>query len=1229
MAGSFNPETNGLDMNNLIEALQTIMDAAQGLRNFNNEVSDSTRKVSNQGKAAQDFAKGLAKEAMTLGKEMDRTTRELKRVNDALPHIVKNTMSTVEKNFAFTSQELNRNFKLDKWMNPVFNEYRILQKKSVKEFEEQLEDIETALASVADEVERASLKYQKDLIEERKENVKNKSEWQLMASDNAEYWKKQSIKAGKKVLGDLYNFAKSKINSAVSSYASTMQSTYTTIQSYNNYTEKQYNQMFKRLQKSIDDAGLNNIININELQQQYTGAIQGGLTGKNAETNAYYAQIAKQAGVTFDWNDSNWLKTFSRMSKQGNDMEKLSQDIIVATENMMEAAGNGFAFTNGQINSMVDSLNQLQGSLNLTDEAYIAAYKSFGTAGSMLNEWGIDATKIYADITEYATKGITSGATAKLLNMGGLTQAEAERKIEAGETDDIVIKYLTELQNRYDKTTGEFVNVASSALNESLSTEEIQAYQEYVKYLSDNNLTVEEEFKRIYDYDKWAYDKMIESLENSETGQDKIQNKLDNIFDEIGKFTAMHPILTQIAQSVMTVAEMAVIGYFMGGTDSTGGRTIQTLLNKIFRRGGSGGAAGPQAYNGQPLMNMGGAGGGTSSSVVGGAAKTGFAKLFTNGAQGLGAGKAGSLASKITSSKIGSTIFSTGGKALGVAGSLISMGIDGYQGYQEDGWAGAARGAITGSGKKAETGWDVAKGAGSGALKGAGIGMVFGPWGAAIGAAVGAAAGLAITLTDLNDEEAKYQRKVEAAQTHLSNLATSVSELSNATAKFESEVKKTDDIKNFSNTLSVGQEPAAELLSAFPELTVYLDKNGKATSKYIDELQRSIELQNELNEIEYNKVLKEKSNDIYGTSSSYKTVVADFEKSEKEYNKVSKNKELRDKFENDVKNTKGTIYRDAKGDLYVGATFDESTGTYSGGTKYTEQQLLDAYGVSSKDTGSGSITKDMLHSDITKGKITANYDSIQYDPDTKTYSTWASESTGNVIYLGEDGIAHVGLDKQNKIITDHNNKKRKLGEYYATLKANAISWNDAFNKKGLNNISTGAEFVNIANDVWDIYKYPIGEETQGSFVNVLWNYNYALKQMLDNDYDTIDNMKKSFIAPSKLLKLLNDSDPSVDNVNFATAFAVGTTGDSTIPYDNYLAYLHKGEQVRTAAEVAVERAEQHVASSNAIGQLNSAVMQQTNTIISLLTQILSVTTSLAGRVGAKPAQSYDYSPVSI
>lgn len=1208
MAGSFNPDTSGLDMNNLIEALQTIMDAAQGLRNFNNEVSDSTRKVTDNKRAAQDLFRGFAKETTAAGREMERTTRELKRINDALPDIIKNTMSTIEKNFAFTSQELNRDFRLDKWMNPIFNEYRILQKKSIKEFEDQLDDIESALSSVTDEVERASLKYQKDLIEERKENVKNKNEWQLMASDNAEYWRTQSIKAGKKVLTDLYNFAKSKINSAVSSYASTMQSTYTTIQSYNNYTEKQYNQMFKRLQKSIDDAGLNNIININELQQQYTGAIQGGLTGKNAETNAYYAQIAKQAGVTFDWNDSNWLKTFSRMSKQGNDMEKLSQDIIVATENMMEAAGNGFAFTNGQINSMVDNLNQLQGSLNLTDEAYIAAYKSFGTAGSMLNEWGIDATKIYADITEYATKGITSGATAKLLNMGGLTQAEAERKIEAGETDDIVIKYLTELQNRYDKTTGEFVNVASSALNESLSTEEIQAYQEYVKYLSDNNLTVEEEFARIYDYDKWAYDKMIESLENSETGQDKMQNTLDNIFDEIGKFTAMHPILTQIAQSVMTVAEMAVIGYFMGGTNSTGGRTIQTLLNKIFRRGGSGGAAGSQMYNGQPLMNTGGAGGDAGSSVVGGAAKTGFSKLFTNGAQGLGAGKAGSVASKITSSKIGSTVFSTGGKALGVAGSLISMGIDGYQGYQEDGWAGAARGAITGSGKKAETGWDVAKGTGSAALKGAGIGMLFGPWGAAIGAGIGAVAGLTTTLIDLTDEERLRAKRFEKLDSYVNKAA----EAANTYAINTEKINELDKLHESSKQNDI--DATNELIKRYPILSRYIDKNGETTDEYNTVLEQLLE--NEKHRL--NKEIVSAYGDSVGVET--KDVNSKLKEVGKDYNRSIAASNIRDTISKSGVDIKQKYYTTTDG--YGEVSYFDMSGE-NPVEVYDVPKILNEFkklvGISDEDWDV-MTHEERLGLAEKYGFISLHGNKInKFDKDAKD----AYKKFDNLIGATPD---YSDLEKYYNASLSSVELLSTVGQYESLI--------DAANKMGLSQ----SDIINRLNAAFFNYN---------SVMKYARNEDRAIRSLMKfvagDSYDIDDPaawVKSTYgeYTPGAIYSKFGEKEAGLREVLYAKnvfdvkpdgSHAVGTIGDSTIPYDNYLAYLHKGEQVRTAAEVAVERAEQHVASSNAIGQLNSAVMQQTNTIINLLTQILSVTTSLAGRVGAKPAQSYDYSPVSI
>lgn len=1204
MAGSFNPDTSGLDMNNLIEALQTIMDAAQGLRNFNNEVSDSTRKVTDNKRAAQDLFRGFAKETTAAGREMERTTRELKRINDALPDIIKNTMSTIEKNFAFTSQELNRDFRLDKWMNPIFNEYRILQKKSIKDFEDQLDDIESALSSVTDEVERASLKYQKDLIEERKENVKNKNEWQLMASDNAEYWRTQSIKAGKKVLTDLYNFAKSKINSAVSSYASTMQSTYTTIQSYNNYTEKQYNQMFKRLQKSIDDAGLNNIININELQQQYTGAIQGGLKGELAERNAYYAQIGKQAGVTFDWNNSDWLKTVSRMSKQGNNIDKLSKELLVATENISEAAGHDFAFANGQIESLMSTLNSMQSEFKLTSDAYIQTYKSFGTIGSMLGEYQIDGSKFYSSVQNYATGGLVGSSTAELLNYTG-TANDVENMIKSGRTDEITIDYFDRLLKRYQGNSNEFIKAASGVLGENFSDVEIKEILNMFEDYTARGTTFEEEFNRIYNYDKWAYDKMIESLENSETGQDKMQNTLDNIFDEIGKFTAMHPILTQIAQSVMTVAEMAAIGYFMGGTDSTGGRTIQTLLNKIFK------------------------------------------------AQGLGAGKAGSLASKITSSKAGSMIFSTGGKALGVAGSLISMGVDGYQGYQEDGWAGAARGAITGSGKQAESGWDVAKGTGSAALKGAGIGMVFGPWGAAIGAAVGGLVGLTTTLIDLNDEERKYNAR-------LKSMSESTDKLNKLSQEYAKSMNELESVTNSAKAAESGNtDEVRKLVEKWPILNKYVDKNGKLSGDYAEVLEGLIALEQQRT---FGKT-------IGSYSGSNKMKGSDYDKHAINANNRAANYGAAVNFQTDLNKADGSLESELKsGSYFQGGAKDDSGVAYTGASNawgyhksgdlvfgfYTDDgfvsiqdsSTIESY--SKSDTGAvgGMISRDY----ITRQFINSYGGSMSF-LNNLSDDAFVGFMIARGLLTAEGDVSKYTNAYKNEFINLANSSGSDiLGKEFDSTYENVRSWINSGYINSVMSFSSLAEASTYSDPIKSV------DEITADLNSMIKAYNGVMKYLVSpNEYvrsaaltklgiknvsEFIDfftasplDIYKKFGEDNDLIKPIGPNDTYVINgdelVYTRGSYAVGTTGDSTIPYDNYLAYLHKGEQVRTAAEVAVERAEQHVASSNAIGQLNSAVMQQTNTIINLLTQILSVTTSLAGRVGAKPAQSYDYSPVSI
>jgi hypothetical protein len=119
-----------------------------------------------------------------------------------------------------------------------------------------------------------------------------------------------------------------------------------------------------------------------------------------------------------------------------------------------------------------------------------------------------------------------------------------------------------------------------------------------------------------------------------------------------------------------------------------------------------------------------------------------------------------------------------------------------------------------------------------------------------------------------------------------------------------------------------------------------------------------------------------------------------------------------------------------------------------------------------------------------------------------------------------------------------------------------------------------------------------------------------------NTFPDVDGTK---ITP-KLIYDKYNKDAKFDS-NYVPKFAVGT---NYVPYDNYLALLHKGEQVRTSAEVALENANKHIASSETSKAIHDVLLTQTNTIISILTDIYKVIANRPATGGASTTTKHVY-----
>ena len=244
------------------EILSALLDAANSSRRFSEELKDNVKNASKFKRDTQTAIMGMVNEAKTFTKEAAELEQTLKHINDSFPQTVKSMLDSTEKGLGFQTRKFEAQFKIDKLLNPLFNEFRLAKRQEMNDLTEEIEKLDRLLQTVGDGEEKKTFEELKAIKVKQRTELEGLDDFKVMQRQNSKFFFDQSLKIGKKVLADLYQFALQKITSAVNNYNNTMQQTYTLIQSYNNYTVNQYDALFKRLKSSIDNAGLSDIINI-------------------------------------------------------------------------------------------------------------------------------------------------------------------------------------------------------------------------------------------------------------------------------------------------------------------------------------------------------------------------------------------------------------------------------------------------------------------------------------------------------------------------------------------------------------------------------------------------------------------------------------------------------------------------------------------------------------------------------------------------------------------------------------------------------------------------------------------------------------------------------------------------------------------------------------------------------------------------------------------------------
>lgn len=1128
------------------------------------KASDKAEKVLLDGaKLLKDSTGLLDKTARTIESTMTFSSR-------TLAESFKDSMSTATK-------RLEAAAKLERDKNAVND--------MVKELEKALDSMEKSAGS--QKAAASSYEYQltqsklNDLKQHQVKlnNIKSESAYskQLMKETKA-----QGLKIITSLADSIISVFTESLKAGYNNLSSTYESTYGDITSMNSYSHKDVDRIINELQSFVKENKLEGVVTVSDYLPEIQNILKGGLTKDLATTVAKYSVLAKESGYSADFADPAFLKQIKNMADAGQDVEQFMKDIIGSTKAVTESVGDAFGFANGQINTMTASISDLAQVMNMSQDAATNTYRSYAALNGILGSTEFDTSKLYSSINEYAQNGINSQSAEQLLGYRATAQ-QFQQKIETEGTEGIIKDMFKQLYTTYAGRTDEWISVASSALGSSFSTQDLESLMK--KYSSYSEF--EEAFnKTLGAANQSDGDKIISELQNYQTKNESFNNKMENRMTDIVQISKDSVWTEKAILAAINALNFKDLVSFLKNSPEIAGKVkdVASLLKGSLGSTGS------------------------------------LAKAFKDGTAL--ASKGGKLAS------VGKVASSTGvkvaGKALGAIGSAAAIGIDAYKGYKEYGAEGAWRGAITGSGDIASSGWDVAKGTGFAALKGAGIGMLFTPWGAAIGAGIGAIAGLTTTITDLNDEQKQFTKRLTKNSQQFADLNKKLQETNKSTAEFESKMKDTESLENLVKQLKIGEKPSEELLNKFPEYTSYLDSNGKTTKAYVESLTEALKIQKELNLIEQNKKSMSNGKDYYGLTSKRKAAQSDYATANEKVTALESALTKKNAFEDALKNAKDV-------------SFSSDTINIDG-TTYKLSDIRDMYSNDNLNFDhifNAGLLPSSTKLTYKKGKNDSNYYANSINPDSNLKS--GETITGDAIksafgtriehYDKEKGIVVPSYEYGNKSSLDYTSTKltdakKDLGTAQTNLatatgnsKQGALNLYREFSNSGL-----GGDKYNSADSfsTWatsDGLSYDLNLEGEdknksGTFENKLYNYNEGMKALLEAESTEAGKQKirdtYANLAPSKLKDWYNNYRQSMglSTIGWTPAFA---TGLDYVPYDNYLAMLHKGEQVKTAAEVNLERANFSSDGTNKMATaLKDTLVTQTDSIISILNDIYSL-----------------------
>ena len=721
-------------------------------------------------------------------------------------------LDSMNKSLTFASKEMQKTFK----------QYSSIdgqkQKFMLEFYEQQAKSAESVKKLRAEAAEKSGKTQEANALKE----LANLNEAHLKQMSNldaeAAYRKvkQQEVKnyTNKLLTGlvnDVVGYFQKTLGSAWDTLNSAYANNYKTITSLGAYNKAEYNEVLNYFDDFIRNAGLTSTVNRTDFEEVISQVLKGGLGGniELAKLVTKYSVLASEGGISADFTDQSFLMTIKNMSDAGQDVEAFLQLVTTQSKAVINEVGDSFGFANGQVNTMISSLYELQSVTNMTDAALQSSATSMTALNGVLGSTGIDTNKLYQNIIDYSNNGLIGASAESLLAFSGMNSSQMKNLLESqgmGAALDLMMKNI---YDRYKTSgaTGELTSALSSALGSDLTTADInKLFKKYSTY---------EEFSSAFSGAMSAagsanLDTYMASLKNFQTNQEKLDNQAVNALSDINQAAhenlatewTLNKILSAITTGSIINAVSSVLDF---------DRTLnQASGESIFNLTG-----GRDLNSGKRTLT-------TSGKLIGSASLAGG--LIARGLVGFDAYN--------TAQESGS---STGRSMLA---GLIGAGL----GYSDYGATNAQK--MESVKEKGLIDWSqVRSSAGSGAAIGAGIGTFAGGHallGGAIGGTAGAISNLVTQAIDKHNYEQYLKSDVGSLGDSLQKTSEDVSKLSNTFSEYQSLLGKNTELEKLKLT-QTGEERKLTELQIEANKTLINQKYAElgATKDLIEQFERN------------------------------------------------------------------------------------------------------------------------------------------------------------------------------------------------------------------------------------------------------------------------------------------------------------------------------------------------------------------------------------------------------